>query len=178
MCSKRGNMAVLSKWVVTAFAALAWSAAASAAPTVFSSLQEQTDAIPITLGGEPYTFWPAYIVAVTGLQPTDVVQCHAQAEVTSAHPFNIQVDRVIGKNAGGKWLSNDQASIGALSPLSGENITLNMHHMVVTTWATDTGETGTMSYALLLEAASTSAAVTDTLTLQRGDGGLWCTVFH
>jgi hypothetical protein len=130
------------------------------------------------LGGEPYTFWPAYIVTVTGLQPTDVVQCHAQAEVTSNHPFNVQVDRVIGKSASGRWSSNDSASLSALNPLAGENITSDTHHMVINTWATDTGETETMTYALFLEAASTSAAVNDSIILNRGNGGLWCTVFQ
>jgi hypothetical protein len=65
-----------------------------------------------------------------------------------------------------------------VNPLYGENVTPDMHHMAIDTWGTDSGESGTVYYSLILEAASSNAVPGDYAKLEHGHGGIWCTVFR
>src|SRR5690348_15569042 len=150
---------------------------AFAAPTVFASTAATMTQIPMTRS-PPFTFWSAYVVEVTDLVPTDVVQCHGQAEITDKDLYPVQIDRVIAKSPDGGWNPGYADTIAKLNPLYGENVTPQMHHMAIDTWGVDTGETGTVYYSLLLEAASNVAVPNDYVVLEGSNGGIWCTVFH
>src|SRR5215467_4507563 len=76
---------------------------------------------------EPYTFWTAYGVEVSNLSPTDVLHLNAQAEVTNPFPFNVQVD---GAFANGSTYGGNTFNLVGL-PNIGQNLTPDMHHMVV-----------------------------------------------
>lgn len=163
-------MAILTFVCVTA------TAAPAATPKVYASTREVVTKLPLT-GAKSYRYWTPYVVEVPDLAATDVVRCHAQAEVTTSYPFPVQVVRAIVPAPKGGLRGARRDRIHPVNPLYGENITLARHHMAIVTMATDTGREGTVRYALLLQAASTRFEPGQALTIEPGYGGIWCTVF-
>lgn len=144
----------------------------SALPQILSSTTEQIQEVPMTAGA-PYTYWTAYAVTVPDLGVGDIVFLFGQFEVTTSYNFDIQVDRYIGR---GECFGTCVPT--ALSPPSGSNITLDIHHLRDTVIAVDTSQSGTMTYSVVLEAASTTYQSGDHLQVEAGYGGLWALVFR
>lgn len=136
---------------------------------VYSSRQEMFASLPLT-AWSPYNWGSVYAVTIPNLQPSDVVQCVAQAEVTNNLHFNVQVDRVLAIG------TTNQAWPAIINPVTSENVTPDMHHMAINMSVIDTGRSGTVTYSLVLSAASTNAQQGDAVTVERGYGGLWCHV--
>jgi len=123
---------------------------------------------------EPYTYWTAYGVEVSNLSPTDVLHLNAQAEVTNPWQFNVQVD---GAFANGSTYGGNTFNLVGL-PNIGQNLTPDMHHMVVSRQSWVTGLTGTVFLSFVLEAASTSKTATQNyLVLENGHGAIQVVVF-
>ena len=121
---------------------------------------------------EDYTYWTAYGVEVSNLSPTDVLHLNAQAEVTNPWQFNVQVD---GAFANGSTYGGNTFNLVGL-PNIGQNLTPDMHHMVVARQAWVTGLTGTIFLSFVLEAASTDMTPTQNY-LEVGWGGIQVAVF-
>ena len=123
---------------------------------------------------EHYTYWTAYGVEVSNLSPTDVLSLNAQAEVTNPWQFNVQVD---GAFANGSTYGGNTFNLVGL-PNIGQNLTPDMHHMVVARQAWVTGLTGTVFFSFVLEAASTYMTATQNyLVLENGHGAIQVAVF-
>lgn len=123
---------------------------------------------------EHYTYWTAYGVEVSNLSPTDVLHLNAQAEVTNPWQFNVQVD---GAFANGSTYGGNTFNLVGL-PNIGQNLTPDMHHMVVARQAWVTGLTGTVFFSFVLEAASTAMTATQNyLVLENGHGAIQVAVF-
>src|SRR5215831_17802658 len=123
---------------------------------------------------EHYTYWTAYGVEVSNLSPTDVLHLNAQAEVTNPWQFNVQVD---GAFANGSTYGGHTFTLVGL-PNIGQNLTPDMHHMVVARQAWVTGLTGTVFFSFVLEAASTAMTATQNyLVLENGHGAIQVAVF-
>jgi hypothetical protein len=123
---------------------------------------------------EPYTYWTAYGVEVSNLSPTDVLHLNAQAEVTNPWQFNVQVD---GAFANGSTYGGNTFNLVGL-PNIGQNLTPDMHHMVVARQSWVTGLTGTVFFSFVLEAASSEKTATQNyLVLEKGHGGIQVAVF-
>jgi hypothetical protein len=123
---------------------------------------------------EHYTYWTAYGVEVSNLSPTDVLHLNAQAEVTNPWQFNVQVD---GAFANGSTYGGNTFNLVGL-PNIGQNLTPDMHHMVVARQAWVTGLTGTVFFSFVLEAASTDMTATQNyLVLENGHGAIQVAVF-
>ena len=123
---------------------------------------------------EHYTYWTAYGVEVSNLSPTDVLHLNAQAEVTNPWQFNVQVD---GAFANGSTYGGHTFNLVGL-PNIGQNLTPDMHHMVVSRQAWVTGLTGTVFFSFVLEAASTDKTATQNyLVLENGHGAIQVAVF-
>lgn len=137
--------------------------------SIYSSRQEMLPGLPLTTWS-PYNWASTYAVTIPNLQPSDVVQCIAQAEVTNNLRYNVQVDRVLAIG------TTNQAWPDTINPVTSENVTPDMHHMAVNMSVIDTGRSGNVTYSLVLSAASTNALQGDTLTVEHGYGGLWCHV--
>lgn len=137
--------------------------------SVYSSRQEMLSTLPLT-ADSPYNWASVYAVTIPNLQPTDVVQCVAQAEVTDSLGFPVMVDRTIAIG------TTNQAYPNAVVPPNGQNVTPDIHHMSADLSMIDTGRSGSVTYSLVLAAASTRAEMGDALTVEQGYGGLWCHV--
>jgi len=123
---------------------------------------------------EHYTYWTAYGVEVSNLSRTDVLHLNAQAEVTNPWQFNVQVD---GAFANGSTYGGNTFNLVGL-PNVGQNLTPDMHHMVVARQAWVTGLTGTVFISFVLEAASTAMTATQNyLVLENGHGAIQVAVF-
>src|SRR5215469_4519121 len=121
-----------------------------------------------------YTYWTVYGVEVSNLLPTDVLHLNAQAEVTNPWQFNVQVD---GAFANGSTYGGNTFNLVGL-PNIGQNLTPDMHHMVVARQAWVTGLTGTVFFSFVLEAASTAMTATQNyLVLESGHGAIQVAVF-
>jgi hypothetical protein len=119
---------------------------------------------------EHYTYW----TAVSNLSPTDVLQLNAQAEVTNPWQFNVQVD---GAFANGSTYGGKTFNLVGL-PNIGQNLTPDMHHMVVARQTWVTGLTGTVFFSFVLEAASSDkTAAQNYLVLENGRGAIQVAVF-
>lgn len=137
--------------------------------TVYFEAREMVGALPLTTES-PYNWASIYAVTIANLQPSDVVQCIAQGEVTNNLGYNVQVDRMFATSI------TNQAWPQQLGPARGENVTPDMHHMTIDDSLIDTGRSGTVTYSLVMSAASTNALMGDTLTIEQGYGALRCHV--
>src|SRR5689334_22949379 len=81
-----------------AMVSLASTASADQRPEVISSKSEIVKKLPLT-GAKNYRYWTPYVVAVPGLKAADIVQCHAQAEVTTPYSFATQVSYAIVRSS-------------------------------------------------------------------------------
>src|SRR5215469_5762353 len=94
----------------------------------------------IMTSGLPYTFWSAYGVEVPDLSPNDVLHLNAQAEVTNDNGFNVMVDGAFSNG-----LTLGVTTFKAVGLPTCQNVTPNMHHMVVARQAWVKGLTGRSS---------------------------------
>lgn len=131
--------------------------------------------LPLTTGqssttSEQYVFGSVYSVTIPNLHPDNVIECKAQAEVTNPYQYNVQIDR--GFAVG----TTDEAFPNMIDPLNSENVTPDMHHMSINISDQFHGYSGTVTFSLVLSAASTSAQLGDAVRVEQGYGYLKCHV--
>lgn len=150
-------------------------------PFVYRSRVNLWTQLRITTGA-PYLFAGIYAVMVPGLKMGDIVRLDAQFEVTNPYSYNVQVDRycAIGVPAG-----YDPGL--QLTPITGSNVSPAEHHMRDTCYAVvddalltalGTAWAGDTTFSLVLEAASTSAGGSDTLSVADQYGEIVATVWR
>jgi hypothetical protein len=128
----------------------------------------------------PYRYTTLYALKLPGLRAGDVVQAHAQFEVTNdlgvpvmvAHAMLVHPKRVVVAHAG--------APPGAVvSEYAGENVTPDMHHgfrTLVGSFAA--AADGDAWLSVLIYAASQPPKAGEAVKVERGYGGLRATVFR
>ena len=141
-------------------------------PVLYSSNLELIERVIMT-SGLPYAFWSAYGVEVPDLSPNDVLHLNAQAEVTNDNGFNVMVD---GAFSNGLTLGGTTFKAVGL-PTCGQNVTPNMHHMVVARQAWVKGLTGNVFFSFVLEAASDAMTATKNYITLNKYGGIQVAVF-
>lgn len=137
---------------------------------IYSESQEMTSFLPLTTW-TPYNFVSVYAVTMQGLQPTDKVHCEAEAEVTNNLGYDVQVDKVIAAD-----VTNEAFPNNLMDKLRSQNVTPDVHHMDIDASWTKSGYSGTVTFSLVLIAASTKAQQGDELIVEKGYGSLQCYV--
>jgi hypothetical protein len=139
-------------------------------PILYSSNLELIERVIMT-SGLPYTFLSAYGVEVPDLSPNDVLHLNAQAEVTNENGFTVMVDGAFSNG-----LTHGAFKAVGL-PTCGQNVTPDMHHMVVARQAWVKGLTGSVFFSFVLCAASDAMTATKNYITLNKYGGIQVAVF-
>jgi hypothetical protein len=107
-------------------------------------------------------------LAVPALRPGDVIVLLGQFEVTNPYPFNLQLDRYIGRGP----VTSAMPTAEPLTLITGDNVPPEIHHKRDVVYAVDSGQTGDTTYEIILESASLASVPGDALVLERGYGEL------
>jgi len=123
----------------------------------------------VVTSGTEYQPARAYHVFIPDAVPTDIIQLHAQFEVSVPITFNHQDWIGIGRGII-RVRDIDDAHEAFVNPLVMDNINVNMHHKACNLWGIDTGRSGMTRYYVVIYAMGYPPTVGQRIIIEPGYG--------